>query len=57
MANLEQNFLQNTHNKPLLYFRYVDDIFLLWTHGKEELLRFHKDVNSEDLDTHTIMNH
>ena len=32
MANLEENFLQNTHNKPLIYLRYIDDIFLLWTH-------------------------
>ena len=38
MANLEKNFLQNTHNKPLIYLRYIDDIFLLWTHGEEKLL-------------------
>ena len=29
MSNLEENFLQNTHNKPLIYLRYIDDIFLL----------------------------
>ena len=57
MANLEENFLQNTRNKPLIYLRYIDDIFLLWTHGEEELLRFHKDFNSEDLDIHTTMSH
>ena len=37
MTNLEENVLQNTHNKPLIYLRYIDDIFLLWTHGKEKL--------------------
>ena len=51
MANLEEKVLQNIHiNKPLLYLKYIDDIFLLWTHGEEELLRFHKDFNSEDQD-------
>ena len=33
MANLEENFLRNNHNKPQLYLGYIDDIFLLWTHG------------------------
>ena len=50
MANLEENFLQNTHNKPLIYLTYIDDIFLLWTQGEEKLLQFHKDFNSEDPD-------
>ena len=56
MANLEENILQNTHNKPLIYLKYIDDIFLLWTHGKE-LLKFHKDFNLEDPDIHITMNH
>ena len=57
MANLEENFLQNTDNKPLIYLRYIDDIFLLWTHGEEKLLQFYKDFNSEDPDIHVTMNH
>ena len=57
MSNLEENFLQNTHNKPLIYLRYIDDIFLLWTHGEEKLLQFHKDFNSEDPDIHLTMIH
>ena len=57
MSNLEENFLRNTHNKPLIYLRYIDDIFLLWTHGEEKLLQFHKDFNSEDPDIHLTMNH
>ena len=44
MANLEENFLQNTHNKLLLYLRYIDNIFLLWTHGEEKLPQFYKDL-------------
>ena len=38
MANLEENLWQNTHNKPLLYLRYIDDIFLSCTHEEEKLL-------------------
>ena len=57
MSNLEENFLQNTHNKPLIYLRYIDDIFLLWTHGEEKLLQFHKNFNSEDPDIHLTINH
>ena len=57
MANLEENFLQNTHNKPLIYLRYIDDVFLLWTHEEEKLLQFYKDFNSEDPDIHVKMNH
>ena len=33
------------------------NIFLLWTHGEEKLLQFHKDFNSEDPDIHLTMNH
>ena len=57
MVNLEENFLQNNHNKPLIYLSYIDDIFLLWTHEEEELLQFYKDFNSEDRDIHVTMNH
>ena len=28
MINFEENVLQNTHKKPLIYLRYIDDIFL-----------------------------
>ena len=57
MFNLEENFLPNTHNKPLIYLRYIDDIFMLWTHGEKKLLQFYKDFNSEDPDIHVTMNH
>ncbi|KAJ7344550.1 hypothetical protein JRQ81_000500 [Phrynocephalus forsythii] len=36
MADLE-HFLNHCTQKPLLYLRYIDDIFLLWTHGEESL--------------------
>ena len=57
MANLEENFLQNTYNKPSLYLRYIDDIILLWTHGEKELLQFNKDFNLEDHNIDITINH
>ena len=57
MANLEENFLQNIYNKSLIYLKYIDDIFLLWKHGEEELLQFYKDLKSEVPDIHITMNH
>ena len=28
------------HNYPLIWLRYIDDVFLLWTHGEEQLNNF-----------------
>ncbi|CAM4659574.1 unnamed protein product [Lepidochelys olivacea] len=46
MADLEQRFLSTRPLKPLLYLRYIDDIFIIWTHGKEALEEFHHDFNN-----------
>jgi hypothetical protein len=44
MADLESRFLTmfyQTHNlKPFLYCRYIDDIFIIWTEGRESLEDF-----------------
>ena len=37
MGQLEANILANSHLKPTLYCRFIDDIFLLWPYSKEEL--------------------
>ena len=34
MAHPEERILEKSTQKPLLYLRYIDDIFILWTHGK-----------------------
>ena len=26
--------------QPFVWFRYIDDVFFIWTHGKEELENF-----------------
>ena len=38
-------YLQTQPLKPLLYLRYIDDIFLIWLHGEESLKQFHQNLN------------
>ena len=40
MGDLEERILQNCSFKPLVWWRYIDDIFLLWQHGEEKLKEF-----------------
>ena len=42
----ETKFLESQILKPLVWFRYIDDIFFIWTHGEEKLKKFMKDFNS-----------
>ena len=42
MADLENEFLHTQKFKPYFYVRYIDDIFIIWLHGREKLdLFFH----------------
>ena len=43
---IETNFLDTQEFKPLVWFRYIDDVFFIWTHGKEKLGEFLKDFNN-----------
>ena len=40
MGRLEQRLLSSCPKKPLLWIRYIDDIFFLWSHGQDELQNF-----------------
>ena len=40
MGDLKERILQNFSFKPLVWWRYIDDIFLLWQHGEEKLKEF-----------------
>ena len=42
MDKIETNFLDTQEFKLLLWFRYIDDVFFIWTHGKEKLEEFLK---------------
>ena len=40
MAGLEKMVFENTNFKSLLWLRYLDDIFCIWTEGLERLQEF-----------------
>ena len=39
---IETKFLDTQEFKPLIWFRYIDDVFFIWTHDKEKLEEFLK---------------
>ena len=47
MASLEEAALQTCALTPCLYKRYIDDIIMLWRHGREELQQFVDHMNSQ----------
>ena len=42
LDQVEQKFLAMQINQPLIWLRYIDDIFFIWTHGEKELEKFVK---------------
>ena len=46
MDKFETDFLKTQKLQPFVWFRYIDDVFFIWTHGKEELENFMKELNS-----------
>ena len=46
MDQVEQKFLATQINQPLIWVRYIDDIFFIWTHGEKELEKFMSSFNS-----------
>ena len=40
MDKFETSFLETQQLQPLVWFRYIDDIFFIWTHGEEEVKNF-----------------
>ena len=46
MGDLETRMLENYHLEPYLWDKFIDDILSLWTHGLDELLKFHEYINS-----------
>ena len=48
MAEWERTIFDKTPNLPLLYLRFLDDIFMIWTHGEEALEEFLQILNSDN---------
>ena len=46
MDQAETEFFKTRKHKPLVWFRYIDDVFFIWTHGKERLSLFLEDLNN-----------
>ena len=48
MGHLEDRLLRQTTEKPLVWFRFIDGVFFIWTHGKEKLTQFFNQCNIID---------
>ena len=46
MAQLEESFLQTAPYAPLVFWRYIDDIFILWQHGRPAWTLFIEALNN-----------
>ena len=46
MDQAETEFLKTQKHKPLVWFRYINDVFFIWTYGKETVSLFLEDLNN-----------
>ena len=46
MDDFETKLLTNYHLKPIIWKRFIDDIFMVWTHGPNKLESFITYINS-----------
>ena len=46
MTRLEEGLLDGCQDKPWAWFRYIDDVFFIWTHGKDKLVSFLEYINN-----------
>ena len=47
MAVFENEILSSVEKKPLAYYRFLDDIFLIWPHSKDDFLTFFDRLNNQ----------
>ena len=45
MADFEEKMLESFEKKPMIWWRYIDDILFIWEHGEESLKVFIEQVN------------
>ena len=46
MTDLEKKIINASEEKPMIWGRYIDDIFLIWEHGEEYLEKFLNKLNT-----------
>jgi hypothetical protein len=46
MEDFEQHTVNTFPKKPSCWYRYVDDTFVFWPHGMEELEKFQQHLNN-----------
>ena len=46
LGDFEEKALQGSDLKPWLWWRYIDDIFMVWEHGEDNLLKFIEYLNN-----------
>ena len=46
MDQIETKFLRTQSHQPMIWFRYIKDIFFIWIHGEEKLEKFMADFNA-----------
>ena len=46
MGKLEQSAIENDPFKPYVWWRFIDDIYMVWTEGEEHLQTFLHHLNS-----------
>ena len=49
MDKVKTEFLRKQEIKPLVWLRYIDDIFFVWLEGEDKLLQFMKKLNDSIL--------
>ena len=49
MDKIESDFLKTQKAKPLVWYRYIDDVFFIWTHGEQKLNSFLEELNNYHL--------
>ena len=45
MSLLKRKMLSESSLKPLIWWRFLDDVFMVWLHGEEGLINFLEYVN------------
>ena len=46
MADLDEKILNAFEEKPMIWWKYIDDIFFIWEHGEESLEKFLNKLNT-----------